>query len=198
MLFAGYPIMFHVLKTPESNKGGFNLGGTNMSGQIPAFAASMHGLIDPDTPADALTRTSLEGEEMVLVFSDEFNTDGRSFYPGDDPFWEAQDLWAHGTGDYEWYDPAAVTTAGGNLVITAIEHESHNLNFRSGHLSSWNKMCFTGGYIEVRVQLPGSSSVAAWWPAAWTMGNLGRANYGATTEGTWPYTYEACDIGTLP
>jgi len=29
---------------------------------------------------------------MQLVFSDEFNTDGRSFYPGDDPYWEAVDL----------------------------------------------------------------------------------------------------------
>lgn len=30
------------------------------------------------------------------------------------------------------------------------------------------------------------------------MGNLGRAGYGATTDGLWPYTYEACDVGTLP
>jgi len=30
------------------------------------------------------------------------------------------------------------------------------------------------------------------------MGNLGRPGYGATTEGTWPYTYDACDLGTLP
>lgn len=29
------------------------------------------------------------------------------------------------------------------------------------------------------------------------MGNLGRAGYGATNEGTWPYSYDACDIGTL-
>ena len=30
------------------------------------------------------------------------------------------------------------------------------------------------------------------------MGNLGRAGYGATTDGLWPYTYDACDVGTLP
>lgn len=29
---------------------------------------------------------------MQLVFSDEFNVDGRTFYPGDDPYWEAVDL----------------------------------------------------------------------------------------------------------
>lgn len=27
---------------------------------------------------------------------------------------------------------------------------------------------------------------------------LGRPGYGATTEGTWPYSYDACDVGTLP
>lgn len=37
------------------------------------------------------------GEDLVLVFSDEFNTDGRTFYPGDDPFWEAVDLHYWGT-----------------------------------------------------------------------------------------------------
>lgn len=41
------------------------------------------GLIDNDTPADAYTIKSFrDGKEMKLVFSDEFNTDGRSFYPG--------------------------------------------------------------------------------------------------------------------
>lgn len=51
------------------------------------------GLIDLETPADAYTITSLySGREMKLVFSDEFNTAGRTFYPGDDPYWEAVDL----------------------------------------------------------------------------------------------------------
>lgn len=50
-------------------------------------------LIDATTPEDALTYISMEdGTEWQLVFSDEFNTDGRTFYPGDDPFWEAVDL----------------------------------------------------------------------------------------------------------
>jgi len=50
-------------------------------------------LIDPDTPTSAYTEISPNtGEEYQLVFSDEFETEGRSFYPGDDPFWEAVDL----------------------------------------------------------------------------------------------------------
>jgi hypothetical protein len=36
------------------------------------------------------------------------------------------------------------------------------------------------------------------WPAIWTMGNLGRAGYGGTLDGTWPYSYDSCDVGTLP
>ena len=55
------------------------------------------------------------------------------------------------------------------------------------------------------------------WPAVWTMGNLGRAGYGASLDGMvrifytylifrtehfphmqWPYTYDSCDVGTAP
>lgn len=32
----------------------------------------------------------------------------------------------------------------------------------------------------------------------WALGNLGRAGYGATLDGTWPYSYDQCDVGTLP
>lgn len=32
---------------------------------------------------------------------------------------------------------------------------------------------------------------------SWTLGNLGRAGYGATLDGLWPYTYDTCDVGTL-
>jgi beta-glucanase (GH16 family) len=29
------------------------------------------------------------------------------------------------------------------------------------------------------------------------MGNLGRAGFGGTTDGTWPYSYDSCDVGAL-
>jgi beta-glucanase (GH16 family) len=101
----------------------------------------------------------------------------------------------------------AITTAGGNLVITMSEKNNHQLNFQSGQcansslwsrsssagmLQSWNKLCFSSSaYIEVAISLPGFPSTPGFWPGAWTMGNLGRAGYGATTEGMWPYRY-AC------
>lgn len=51
------------------------------------------GLVDMDTPKSAYTIPSFnDGSEMQLVFSDEFNLDGRTFWPGDDPYWEAANL----------------------------------------------------------------------------------------------------------
>ncbi|KAJ1032390.1 hypothetical protein NDA16_000417 [Ustilago loliicola] len=198
-LFGGYPVISWLSRHKDSTKGGFNLGGINATGQVADLKVG-RSLVDPDTPDDVRTRRTLDGtnRKMNLVFSDEFNRDGRSFYPGDDPFWTAMDLHYWGTDNYEWYDPSAVTTANGSLVITLDQIPTHNLNFRGGMLQSWNQFCFTGGYIEVSMVLPGSPDIAGLWLAAWTMGNLGRAGYGATTDGMWPYTYDSCDAGTLP
>ena len=90
---AVYPLVSHFTKTGISTFGGFNVGGINASGQIPSFTGN-YGLIDKDTPQAAITKKSYTdpSKELQLVFSDEFNVDGRTFYPGDDPYWEAVDL----------------------------------------------------------------------------------------------------------
>ncbi|KAJ6619541.1 glycoside hydrolase family 16 protein [Mycena sp. CBHHK59/15] len=195
-LFAGYPIIASFGKR-TSTLGAYNLGGINKTGQVPDLIG-MPSLIDSDTPSSVYTRTGITDKKKYnLVFSDEFTTDGRSFYPGDDPYWEAVDLHYWPTGDREWYDPAAITTQDGKLVITMSEQTNHDLNFQSGMLQSWNKFCFTTGYVEVAISLPGTPLTPGFWPGAWTMGNLGRAGYGATTEGMWPYTYDTCDVGTF-
>ncbi|KAF8073872.1 glycoside hydrolase family 16 protein [Lyophyllum atratum] len=195
-LFAGYPIIWHYTHLP-SKITGFNLGGINGTGQIPDLPG-LPKLVDPDTPSSAYTRTGSDGKKYNLVYSDEFNVDGRTFYPGDDPFWEAADLHYWPTGDLEWYDPSAITTQDGKLVITLTEETINDLNFKSGMMTSWNKLCFNTGYVEVSVSLPGSPKVPGLWPGVWSMGNLGRAGYGATTEGMWPYSYDTCDLGTFP
>ena len=64
-------------------------------------------------------------------------------------------------------------------------------------VQTWNKFCFTGGYVEAAVSLPGVNNIQGFWPAIWSMGNLGRAGYGATLEGMWPYVYDSCDVGTV-
>ncbi|KAG5350129.1 hypothetical protein C0989_012528 [Termitomyces sp. Mn162] len=120
----------------QTTQGGFNLGGINATGQVAEMPGNW-GLIDLETPQEAHTKADyMNGEDWVLVFSDEFNTDGRTFYPGDDPYWEAVDLHYWQTNDLEWYDPSG--------------------------------------------------------------GVGGRAGYGASLEGMWPYSYDSCDVGTLP
>ena len=179
---AGFPLITYFTRTPLSTNGGFNIGGINASGQLPSIGN--YGLIDVETPADARTYTDFEsGKEWQLVFSDEFNEEGRSFYPGDDPYWEAVDLHYWQTNNMEWYDPSAITTRNGSLEITLSRREIHDLHFMGGMMSTWNKFCFTGGLILASVVLPGTNNVLGLWPAIWTMGNLGRAGYGASLEG---------------
>ncbi|KAH9006339.1 beta-glucan synthesis-associated [Lactarius hatsudake] len=197
-LFIAYPVITYV------NGNSHNIfldetGGNTVT--VPPSAFALPQLIDPETPDSAKTRTGFDNQDYVLVFSDEFNTDGRSFYPGDDPFWEAVDLWYWATGDLEWYDPRQVYTANGSLHVRMENVVTNGMNYRSGMLQSWNKFCFTSGYIEVSLTLPGpNEETRGYWPGVWTMGNLGRPGYGATTDGTWPYTqvYDSCDVGTFP
>ncbi|KAI7944410.1 hypothetical protein MJO28_010105 [Puccinia striiformis f. sp. tritici] len=195
-LFALYPILTYVLKRGPTALG-WNIGGVNGTGQFPDIP-NLPRLIDLTTPDNVKSRTGLDGKKYNLVFSDEFNTDNRTFWPGDDPFWEAVDLHYWQTTNFEWYDPDAVTTKDGKLVIQIDQEPNHNLRARSGMIQSWNKFCFTEGYIEVNISLPGAPGVQGFWPGAWTMGNLARAGFGASNEGMWPYSYEACDVGTLP
>lgn len=163
--------------------------------KYPLSAAIRTSLIDPDTPTEFLYKTSQYGENWTLTFSDEFNAEGRTFYDGDDQFFQAPDIHYDATHDLEWYDPDAVTTANGSLVLRMDAIKNHNLYYRSGMVQSWNKLCFTQGMIKISAQLPNYGNVSGLWPGLWTMGNLGRPGFMATTEGVWPYSYEACDAG---
>lgn len=109
------------------------------------------------------------------------------------------DIWYGVTQDLEWYDPDAVTTKDGVLELRFDKFKNHNLDYRSGMVQSWNKLCFTGGRLEASISLPGRGDTSGFWPGFWTMGNLGRPGYAATTEGMWPYSYhDECDAGITP
>lgn len=97
-LHSGFPVLQYIRKPKQTNQGGFNLGGINATGQVPKIPGN-YGLIDKDTPLDVYTKKSYmhPDQELVLVFSDEFNEEGRTFYPGQDPYWEAVDLHYWGT-----------------------------------------------------------------------------------------------------
>ncbi|KAJ7935919.1 glycoside hydrolase family 16 protein [Mycena leptocephala] len=194
-IFLGYPVTSHF-----SAQAPVDLH-VNATGQMPNIGN--WGLIDFDTPKEMYNIHGYHdpSQTLQLVFSDEFETEGRSFYPGDDPYWEAVDLHYWQTDNLEWYDPAAITTRGGALEINLTKVDdpttNHNLNYTGGMMTTWNKFCFTGGLIVTNVMMPGINNVFGLWPAVWTMGNLGRAGYGASLDGMWPYVYDACDVGTV-
>ncbi|KAJ7054316.1 glycoside hydrolase family 16 protein [Mycena amicta] len=195
----GYPVAYRLT---HSHSATITSALVNSSGQVASIGN--FGLIDLNTPKEFYKIYSYHDptQEMQLVFSDEFEEEGRTFYPGDDPYWEAADLHYWSTSDLEWYDPSAITTRGGALEINLTEVDditlNHNLQYRSGMMSTWNKFCFTSGLVLASVMLPGTTNVFGLWPAVWSMGNLGRAGYGATLEGMWPYSYDACDAGVMP
>jgi len=109
------------------------------------------------------------------------------------------DIWYGVTIDLEWYDPDAVTTNDGVLELRFDAFKNHNLNYRSGMVQTWNKLCMKGGRLEASISLPGRGDTVGFWPGFWTLGNLGRPGYAATTDGMWPYSYDdVCDAGITP
>jgi beta-glucanase (GH16 family) len=74
--------------------------------------------------------------------------------------------------------------------LHSLQQPNHGMNFMSGEsiyragppdihptsyagmIQSWNKFCFTGGYIEAAVSLPGSPDAPGFWPGVWTMVGL--------------------------
>ncbi|KAH9875112.1 hypothetical protein J1614_004601 [Plenodomus biglobosus] len=200
-LFVGYPVLTFVDKMTEPVKGPCTGNPMCIEGKEnePLLTNLRQGLIDPDTPQDAMTRTSADGSKQVLVFSDEFNTDGRTFYDGDDAYFQAVDIWYGATQDLEWYDPDAAYTENGTLVFKFDQIKNHGLDYRSGMVQSWNKFCYKGGHVEASISLPGRGDVSGFWPGFWTMGNLARPGYLGSTDGLWPYSYhDECDVGITP
>ncbi|KAF2724138.1 glycoside hydrolase family 16 protein [Polychaeton citri CBS 116435] len=197
VLFIGYPILtFAQQFLHPAGSNACELDPDCLDSHTPLLKNLRTGLIDPDTPDSVKTMTGSNGQTLTLAFSDEFNYEGRTFYDGDDPYFQGMDIWYGVTQDMEWYDPDAVTTKDGTLVLRFDAFQSHNLNYRSGMLQSWNKLCFKGGYLEASISLPGRGDTIGFWPGFWAMGNLGRPGYAATTDGMWPYSYEnICDAG---
>ncbi|KAF2190844.1 glycoside hydrolase family 16 protein [Zopfia rhizophila CBS 207.26] len=201
VLFIGYPVLtfVHKLTEPEVTPCSNNPLCIARKENEPHLQNVRKGLIDPDTPKSAMTRKSHDGKTQNLVFSDEFNRDGRTFYDGDDAYFQGVDIWYGATQDLEWYDPDAITTKDGTLNIRFDAFKNHGLNYRSGMLQSWNKLCYKGGHLEASIMLPGRGDTIGFWPGFWSMGNLGRPGYTGSTEGLWPYSYhDECDAGITP
>ena len=142
-----------------------------------------------------------------LVFSDEFNTPGRSFGDGTDPRWTALNKNDYTNNALHYYSPKnAYTNDEGELVIETEAADTEVIgyddvkrqkthvtkHFRSAMLQTWNKFCFTGGIIETEVVLPGRHDIGGLWPAFWLLGNLARHTYVGSSEHIWPWSEINC------
>ncbi|KAL3772837.1 hypothetical protein ACHAW5_009514 [Stephanodiscus triporus] len=168
------------------------------------------GWIDPDTPEKFLTTAAnyhKDTRDYELVFSDEFEQDGRSFEDGADPRWTAIDKNDYTNEALHYYRSQNVRTANGALSISSILKSNLYKAFdedkgtyfadakhvQSGMVQGWNKFCMTGGIIEFSAKLPGDPSTGGLWPALWMLGNLARATYVGSSNYIWPYSYNRCD-----
>ncbi|CBJ31299.1 Beta-1,6-glucan active enzyme, family GH16 [Ectocarpus siliculosus] len=167
--------------------------------------------IDPDTLPEHRTK-DFEGDDRQfdLVFSDEFDRDGRTFNDGRDPRWMAMNKNDYTNAALQFYSHDMCETRDGALVITTNntdvefqyydtphkKYKSMAKTYVSGMMQSWDKFCFTGGIVEIRAILPGRPDVGGLWPAMWLMGNLARATYTASSDFTWPWSYNKCNRTT--
>lgn len=125
--------------------------------------------IDAATPQSARTWRSSNDEEYELVFSDEFEVDGRTLYPGmyvlfgsflyesflsrfagDDDVWKSTDENSAGQ---------QLMTRAGNLEIPARSNVTH-LELRStiALFDSSIASCAGGSHLDVSMSLPDRSS----------------------------------------
>eukprot|EP00903_Cladosiphon_okamuranus_P018365 g16894.t1 len=167
--------------------------------------------IDPDTLPEYHAKDFVGDERHFdLVFSDEFDRDGRTFNDGRDPRWTAMHKNDYTNYALQFYSQDMCETRDGSLVVTTnnteVEFQYYDTphktfkkmkkTYVSGMVQTWNKFCFTGGIVEIRATLPGRSDVGGLWPAMWLMGNLARATYTASSDFTWPWSYNRCNRST--
>lgn len=170
--------------------------------------------VDPATPEDRWMYTSSRGREWELVMSDEFNTKGRAFRPGQDHLWTSLEKPDGVNGALEIYSHNMTSTACDDdgtcyFFIQVVEdeqdvrvynahrhppaYETAHFYYRSAMVQSWNKFCFQGGMLEVRAQLPGAVSSHSGNPDL----KLGK-NGPATTNQyypTWPGIWMMGNLG---
>lgn len=175
------------------------------------FNEKVHsGWVDPDTKEEDRSTTSLyveDNREYEIVFSDEFEVDGRSFKDGEDPRWTSIDKNDYTNDALHFYSSDNVKTSNGVLNITTIFKENTYMalnektkkkfadtkHVESAMVQGWNKFCFTGGIMEVRAKLPGEPKIGGLWPALWLLGNLARATFVGSSDYMWPWSYDVCD-----
>ncbi len=115
----------------------------------------------------------------VLIWSDEFNTDG---LPNSSKW--GYDLGAGGWGNNEvqYYTSRAdnAVVLNGMLKITLKKEDYSGSNYTSARLRTKDKFSFQYGKVEARAKLPAGGGT---WPAIWALGsNIGTVGWPACGE----------------
>ncbi len=106
---------------------------------------------------------------QVLVWSDEFNTDGAP----DATKWgydlgNGSNGWGNSELEYYTNRPENASVQGGVLKINAIRENNNGFNFTSARLLSKGKFDFKYGKVEVSAKMPAGVGT---WPAIWMLGS---------------------------
>jgi beta-glucanase (GH16 family) len=109
------------------------------------------------------------GDQLQLVFSDEFNVDGSP----DSTKWgydigRGDNGWGNGEEQYYTNRTENVNVADGYLTITAKRENYEGAEFTSARMLTEGKFDFTYGKVEVRAKLPEGGGT---WPAIWMLGS---------------------------
>ncbi|CAH0521694.1 unnamed protein product [Peronospora belbahrii] len=171
--------------------------------------------VDPETPLEKYTWETSRGETWKLVMSDEFNTPGRSFRPGDDHIWTsiekpdgvnaAMEVYAHnktttlcdetnGVCSFQIeLEDSIIQLQVWNSFLSTPGLEDVTFFYRGGMVQSWNKFCMQGGMVEVRAQLPGALSESSGNPDV----NLDSSARAKTLKyyPTWPGIWMMGNLG---
>ena len=88
--------------------------------------------------------------------------------------------------------PDYLVVQDGVLNITAAQAKFEAADYLGAQLTTWNRVCFQGGFLEARFKPAGIWNQEGLWPAIWSMGNLLRDNYMIRNRHIWPYSYSDC------
>ena len=115
------------------------------------------------------------GENKVLIWSDEFETDGS---PCNDNwlFDLGNGSWGWGNNESQYYTRENATIQDNILKIKVKKETYRGYSYTSARMKTQNKFSFTYGRVEVRAKLPSGGGT---WPAIWMLGD------NITTVG-WP------------
>jgi beta-glucanase (GH16 family) len=129
---------------------------------------------------DLITKRHKDGKNnLKLVMSDEFNVPNRDFSIGKDDIFESITKPDNSNQALQFYNSSKefVTTKNGKLIISTKatkttwnqwdkeNNKSITLtkNYTSGMIQTWNKFCFTGGVLDMKIKLPGQYDEGGLW-----------------------------------